>query len=46
MARKNDVDYILTDEDVFMMGKGVWYYHRGDTSFTLQFAYPYDLSAE
>ena len=28
------------------MGKGLWYYHKGDTSFTLQFAYPYDLSAE
>lgn len=26
------------------MGKGLWYYHRGDKSFTLQFAYPYDLS--
>ena len=26
------------------MGKGFWYYHKGDKSFTLQFAYPYDLS--
>ena len=25
MGYKRDVDYILTDEDVFMMGKGVWY---------------------
>ncbi len=25
MGYKRDVDYILTDDDVFMMGKGVWY---------------------
>ena len=25
MGYKRDVDYILTDEDAFMMGKGVWY---------------------
>ena len=25
MAYKRDVDYILTDEDVYMMGKGVWF---------------------
>lgn len=36
----------VAPENMADMGKGVWYYHRGDTTFTLQFAYPYDLSAE
>ncbi len=25
------------------MGKGIWYYHRGNTSFTLTLPFPYSL---
>ena len=35
---------VVAPDNLADMGKGVWYYHRGDKSFTLQFAYPYDLS--
>ena len=34
----------VAPDNMVDMGKGVWYYHRGDKSFTLQFAYPYNLS--
>ena len=36
----------VAPDNISDMGKGLWYFHKGDTSFTLQFAYPYDLSAE
>ena len=29
--------------EIAPMGKGVWYYHRGDTSFTLTLPFPYSL---
>ena len=37
---------VVAPDNMADMGKGFWYFHRGDTTFTLQFAYPYDLSAE
>ena len=30
-------------DEIVGMGKGVWYYHRGDTSFTLTLPFPYSL---